>query len=259
MVDLDVYFHVHRRITALDLPKVWALMLIEHLTLHEEPVFEADRVLELLAQGQHLVRILGWTFFSGYRFTVSKDVLIPRFDSEALVEAVILNPEDVVIDWCTGTGCIGLSLALRKNVKVYLIDKFLPPCQNAQVNVSQLKLTHRVQVLQADCFEPWPFDLADVIVANPPYIDAKDGCLQSLVNDPLTALVADQKGLAFYERLLKVAGSRLKVGGRMYLEIGFKQAAPVLQLAKKNGWLVEAVIQDLGARDRVIVVENRGR
>ena len=258
MLDLDLHLYVHRQIESMGLPKIWAAMLVDHFETHECSFDEARQVLERLSQGEHLVRILGWTYFSGHRFAVSQEVLIPRFDTESLTEAVMLKPGDVVADWCTGTGCVGIALALRCEVQVFLLDKFQAPCQNAKANVHNYNLGNRVQVLQSDCFEPWPLHRVDVIVANPPYIDAEDECLQDLVNDPLSALVAEKKGLAFYERFLSVGDQYLRKGGQMCLEIGFNQAADVLQIASNHGWPAGQVIQDLGGRDRVVIVKNRG-
>ena len=258
MLDLDLYLRVHREIESLGLPKVWSVMLVNHLENHDDALDEAERILKRLHQGEHLVRILGWTYFSGHRFAVYEEVLMPRFDTETLIESVMLKPGDVVVDWCTGTGCVGISLALRQEAQVFLLDKFDMPCQNAKANVVNHGLGHRVQVIQSDCFEPWPFDGVDVIVANPPYIDCHDACLQDLVNDPLSALIAENHGLSFYERFLNVGGQYLRSGGQMCLEIGFNQAADVLQLAKDCGWSDRKVLKDLGGRDRVVVM-RKGR
>ncbi|MBM4210944.1 MAG: peptide chain release factor N(5)-glutamine methyltransferase [Gammaproteobacteria bacterium] len=259
MIDLDLYLHVFGQVQALKKPNIWAQMILEHLEAFAEKTEEANRIFALLVQGVHLARILGWTYFSGHCFLVFDHVLIPRFDTEVLVEAVVLPQAALVIDWCSGTGCIGLSLALRrKDVQVLLLDKYEAPCENAAANIAKFQLGLRVKALQADCFEPWPFNHADVIVANPPYLSCEDPHLKNLMDDPISALVAADAGMAFYYRLISQAVEYLRPGGRLYLEIGFEQASAVSQLARDYGWQVQ-VVKDMADRDRVLILSRIDR
>ena len=208
-----------------------------------------------------LQQILGKAPFMGFDFVVDENVLIPRMDTEVLVEMVLndLNsgPGTVLpglscLDLCTGSGCIGISLARLFGMQVMLSDisekALAVACENAD------RLTPGCVMRQSDLFENIP-ETFDVIVSNPPYI--RDDVIETLdpevrVYEPRTALSGGKDGLEIYRRIAAEAPKHLAEGGRLYLEIGFDQAEDVSRLLTENGFADVKVTKDYCGHDRVV-------
>ena len=145
-----------------------------------------------------------------------------------MVEAVDVDQGDIqIVDWCTGSGCVGLALAKLCISTVLMLDKYPAPCANAYLNVDKLGVTERALVLQADFFGPWPFEKADVITINPPYLAADDARLKHLAEDPVTALVVVI--LTVLSTFVCDSSSYQSLVAGV-VELGFDQAESVLQL-----------------------------
>ncbi|MBR1813495.1 MAG: peptide chain release factor N(5)-glutamine methyltransferase [Lachnospiraceae bacterium] len=216
-----------------------------------------------------LQQITGEQEFMGLSFLVTEDVLIPRQDSETLVEEVLKDWQDPagtepmsVLDLCTGSGCLGLSVG-------FFWEKAGRPwhllCTDLSEKALQVALQNRDRVLPEACRERVSFaqgDLFealrehfDVIVSNPPYIPTSEvEHLMPEVKDfePRMALDGEADGLAFYRRIAKEAPDYLKKSGRIYLEIGYDQGEAVSALLAENGFTDIAVIRDLAGNDRVV-------
>lgn len=206
-----------------------------------------------------LAYVLGNTEFMGLPFLTEPGVLIPRQDTETLVEWVLeaeRNPGFTVLDMCTGTGCIGLSLARLGDFSVTLSDLSEQALTVAEKNRAALGLEQRTAVYQGDLFQGLPQrDKYDIIVSNPPYIETEViGGLQEEVRDyePRMALDGRADGLYFYRRLAKEAPERLRDGGRIYLEIGYDQGVSVPGLLREAGFCQIQVRKDLTGNDRVV-------
>ena len=201
--------------------------------------------------------ITGYQNFMGLEFMVSKDVLIPRMDTETLVEEVLrLGLSNVrVLDICTGSGCILLSILKyvygSSGVGVDISDDALGV---AKANSEALGID--ATFIKSDMFENIPKDERfDIVVSNPPYIRSDViGTLMSEVKDyePLRALDGSEDGLKFYRIIADRAPEYLNNGGMLFLEIGYDQGAEVSALLTAAGFTDVEVIKDLSGLDRVV-------
>ena len=208
-------------------------------------------------KGVPLQYILGeWEFYS-LPFKVGKGVLIPRADSELLVDLVIEDiPHDnniTLLDLCSGSGALGIAVAKNcPNVRATLVEKsrraFGYLRQNVELNAANLT------AIRADIFKWKPKTPADIVICNPPYITKLEMLtLQKEVKkEPVTALFGGTDGLKFYRLLCEMAGEFLKKGGKMFVEIGYKQADDVKKLFENSGFEQVEVFKDFGGNDRVV-------
>lgn len=226
---------------------------------YNEAVSMADRRLK----GEPIQYILGYWDFMDYTFKVGEGVLIPRPETEILVEYIadkIRNiDEPIIYDLCSGSGCIGLSLRkMHKNAKVYLVEKSEKALfylnENCKNICGGLKNT---TVIQGDILKPQSFaDLpkADVIVSNPPYIRSDEiPSLQSeVLREPHMALDGGEDGLLFYRTLVSEWTSHLKDSGFMAFECGEDQAADISNLFSKIDFDSETV-NDYNNIQRIVI------
>lgn len=227
---------------------------------------DADRYIDCIRQrAAHipLQHITGEQEFMGYPFYVNEHVLIPRQDTETLVEEAIrvMRPKMKILDMCTGSGCIVLSILKMCREKYYMTE-----LQGIGADVSEeaLKVARengrRLEVpvtwIQSDLFAKIPEEEKyDVIVSNPPYIEtAVIDTLQEEVrlHDPYIALDGKEDGLYFYRRIISEAGKYLKPQGKLMFEIGCDQAEAVEELMKNAGYEQITVKKDLAGLDRVV-------
>ena len=202
--------------------------------------------------------------FTGLTFHVDERVLIPRQDTETLVELVLKENTDKkarILDLCTGSGCIAVSLAVLGGYrKVDAVDISEDALAAAEENGT--RLGGKVRFLKSDLFSALdPEKKYDIITSNPPYIPTEvlNG-LEPEVKDyePRMALDGSEDGLAFYRRIAVAAPAFLRAGGRIYLEIGYDQGAAVEELLWNNGFARTRVVKDAAGRDRVVCAELPG-
>ena len=225
--------------------------------------------LKLRCDRMPLAYVLGYTEFMGLRFAVEPGVLVPRQDTETLVEWVLKAEKDhialgeevaakplTLLDMCTGSGCIGLSLAKLGDFSVTLSDLSPVAIRVSRINRGGLDLEEQVEICHGDLFEALPEDERfDIIVSNPPYIEtAVIEELQEEVRDhePRMALDGMEDGLYFYRKLAQEAPQWLTPGGRIYLEIGYDQGESVPALLQEAGFVDVTVKKDLAGNDRVV-------
>lgn len=215
--------------------------------------------IEKRASHKPLQHILGKAYFYGYEFVVNENVLIPRQDTEILVNEVIKVAKDGydILDMCTGSGCIGITLAKKfpdSNVTgVDISDKALAVAWKNKCNLD----ADNIDFIQSDLFAALGADRRyDIIVSNPPYIPTKviEG-LQDEVRlyDPMLALDGTEDGLMFYRRITDKSGDYLKMNGYLCYEIGAEQAADVSDIMKQAGFKDIVVVKDLAGLDRVVM------
>ncbi len=226
----------------------------------EEESVKYKELVEKRAQRIPLQYLTGRTWFMGLEFEVNSSVLIPRFDTEFVTEEALkdINDGDRVLDLCTGSGCILLSLMSYKNdiegVGTDISDKALETAKrNAQ------RLGKNPVLLQSDMFEKVEGRF-DCIVSNPPYIKSAD--IEGLedevrVHEPKGALDGGRDGLYFY-RVIAEEGCKYLTGyGRMILEIGYDQGMEVRDIFKEKGYRDIEIIRDYSGNERVMKCLNR--
>lgn len=208
--------------------------------------------------GEPLQYILGCTEFMSLEFFAREGVLIPRPDTETLVEAVLSNigHEQTlsVLDICAGSGCIGISIAYyRENVTAYLIDVSDTAIETAKKNIAHNGIQERVRTGKYDILKEYPNEKYDIIVSNPPYIESDViETLHAEVKDyePRIALDGGADGLLFYRRIIEIAPKLLKENGLLAFEIGYNQGEAVSALMSSFDNV--QVIKDLCGNDRVV-------
>jgi release factor glutamine methyltransferase len=263
-----------------------AEVLLLYAIRSERPVLRAHPERELTAVEQaHLARYLrdrlagtptqyitGRQEFWGLEIRVNPSVLIPRPETEHLVERTLtiaaelgggvpLNSGDhaqplQILDCGTGSGCLALALASElPRARIYASDISAPALQTARGNAVRLGLAESIAFFQADLMSAFPHASLDLVISNPPYIALSDApTLAREVRDhePFAALFAGPDGTAFYRRLIPEAARVLRPGGWAILELGFNVADSVKELFDPFQWTRPATDLDLAGIERVI-------
>lgn len=206
-----------------------------------------------------LAYILGKWDFMGLEFGVSSDVLIPEQDTENLVEEVMREvcDGDRILDLCTGSGCILLSLLHYSNGSTGVgTDLSEDAVAAARKNACRLGLSDRSDWRTGDLFEALkPGERFDIIVSNPPYIRREtigELAPEVRIHEPRMALDGGEDGLDFYRRIIPDAADHLVTGGMLFLEIGYDQAEQVSALMEDAGYYEIRTIKDYGGNDRIV-------
>ncbi len=225
----------------------------------DEPMAEPDmiRYRDLVTKrGERipLQHLTGEQEFMGLDFHVNEHVLIPRQDTECLVERVLPYVDGKrVLDVCTGSGCIAIAIAkLGKPFIVHGVDISEEALAVARQNATELNAS--VELFAGDLMTKMDGQY-DVIVSNPPYIPPSviEGLMPEVrLHEPMLALDGGQDGLEFYRRIARQAVARLAPNGRLFLEIGCEQAAAVAEILQKQGYREVQVFQDLAGKDRIV-------
>ena len=238
----------------------------EELIIYKEIPAEKEeeflKVIEKRCTGVPYAYIVGHKEFMKLDFEVNNSVLIPRDDTEVLVQEVIntctsynMNDKKVnILDLCTGSGCIGISLAKYiKNSSVTCSDISKEALEIAIKNSKANGVN--VKFLQSNLFENIK-EKYDIIVSNPPYIKTKvieDLQKEVKENEPIIALDGGETGIKFYEEIIEYAQEFLNPNGMIFFEIGFDQAREVSELLEKKGYENIRVVKDYSDNDRVVI------
>ncbi len=225
-----------------------------------------EACLERMKRGEPLAYILGEWEFYGLKLFVTPDVLVPRDDTCAVAELAIrqalsLGPAPRILDLCTGSGCIGIAIASKvKDAKVTLADISREALAVAKKNVTLHQMTGRVSCVQADALGNPPAFLGrfDMIVSNPPYIDAKDmEGLEISVRDfePHLALYGGTDGLDFYRSITENYRHSLKPGGCLCYEFGEDQGDDICDILAANGFTVRQRVKDFCGTERAVIAQ----
>lgn len=266
--------HFERR--GLDAPRLCAEILLAHamrcerlrlFTRHDEA--PAEEVLARFresvrqaAAGKPIAYLTGTKDFFSLAFDVTPDVLIPRPETEILVERTIdwvrkrCGGAARILDLCTGSGCIAVALARHlPNSTIVASDVSAAALAVARRNAVKHEVDGRVMFAEGDLFAACPgVEPFDVIVSNPPYVAENDPALAANVRDyePPVALFGGDDGLAVLRRIIADAPAALRVGGSLLLEIGYNQAAAVRELLRGTLWSECSGYKDGGGHERVI-------
>lgn len=222
------------------------------LTDHQEADFFA--MIGLRRNGQSVAHIVGYREFWSRRFIVTSDVLVPRPETEVLIDLALKAPFNDVLDLGTGSGCIAITLlAERPDACGIATDLSQLALDVAMRNADRHGVTDRIHFEVSDWFAAvgGRFDL---IVSNPPYItqDAYAALAPEVLAEPRLALTPGGDGLEPYRRITHAAPTYLRPGGRLLMEIGFDQGAAVAELFEGAGFTQVKIIQDLSGHDRVV-------
>nr|WP_294490575.1 peptide chain release factor N(5)-glutamine methyltransferase [uncultured Mediterraneibacter sp.] len=259
-------------------PQIDAWYLLEYVTgigraayyadpdrqMSREQSVEYENCLSERSRRVPLQHITGVQEFMGLSFCVNKDVLIPRQDTEILVEEAleILKMEGLpseggrvrILDLCTGSGCILLSVLHWSDRKIEGVGSDVSERALMTAKENARRLNIKSSFVQSDLFENLTGKYV-LILSNPPYIES--GRIESLqdevrIHDPLKALDGGEDGLSFYRRIIKESKAHLEEGGYLVFEIGCDQAEAVTDMMRQAGFEGVAVKRDLAGLDRVV-------
>lgn len=244
----------------LNKPKEYILIYDKNQVSKEEEERYMNSI-NKLCKGTPVQYITNFQEFMNMRFYVNKNVLIPRQDTEVLVEEVISlakkSTDIKILDLCTGSGIIGISLSKNlKNAEVYASDISEGALKVAKINNE--KNNAKVNYIHSDLFENIPKIKFDYIVSNPPYIktDVIETLSDEVRKEPILALDGGYDGLKFYTKIAKEAINYLKYGGYLCLEIGYDQKDDVIDILEKTGNYTKIYCKkDLCDNDRIIIAK----
>ena len=261
----------------IDAPKNKARMLLqatlkksrEYLMIYDNKEVEnidRDRYIKnvkRLILGEPLQYITGIQEFMKLNFLVTKDVLIPRPDTEILVEEVIRKAENisnpVILDLCTGSGAIAVSLAKYiKNVHICAVDISSKALEIAKKNAELNGVKNNIEFIESNLFDKIKEKKFDIIVSNPPYIETETikTLSKDVQSEPKIALDGGKDGLDFYRKIADSGSKYLNRQGYICLEIGYNQRIAVRQiLENKKRYVNINCIKDLCGNDRVITAQ----
>ena len=247
---------LHQHIAySLDEAKLEARFILEHVLkinqkeiiqkndrlLNEEDQLQIESITEKRIAGTPLPYILGeWSFY-GRTFKVNQNVLIPRADTEILIEKVLskISKRDTfhILDLGCGTGIIGITLALERPLsKVMLIDQSEDALKNTKENLA-LHQTPNITIQKSDWFGSLANIKFDVIVSNPPYLEDNDPhLLEDLKHEPMSALISGPTGMTAITHIIEHAKNHMNQDAWLFIEHGYNQAEIVKDLFLKNGY-----------------------
>lgn len=223
---------------------------------------EFTKYIEQIIDGKPLQYITQKQEFMGMEFFVNEDVLIPQPDTEILVETVLDickrygNQSLRILDLCTGSGAIAISLSKILNTQVFASDVSTKALEVAEKN--NILKNSKVEFIESNLFEQINGEKFDIIVSNPPYIKNEEIKLLSkqVQNEPYIALAGGEDGLDFYRKIIDEAYKHINKNGYLCLEIGYDQKEDLIKLIKQNeNYEYENCIKDLSNNDRCIIAK----
>lgn len=237
----------------------WLLHLREKMSAAEQEQVEAD--LQQLLEDYPPQYILGYSDFYGQTFRVTEATLIPRPETEELVERCLKeNPQErcTVVDVGTGTGAIAISLKLaRPNWRVIAVDISKEALTVAEQNAATLGAT--IEFIHGNGLQALSTEKIDILVSNPPYISESEWDLMDesvRTYEPKTALFAENNGLAIYQQLVLESKPLLTANGKIYFEIGFQQGTAVKKIITDTYPEKKCRIEkDLSGNDRMVIAD----
>ena len=242
------------------------IIVYDNKDISKKEQFEYFINIEKLTKGVPLQHITHLQEFMKMDFFVDENVLIPRPDTEILVEETIKIAQRMkapkILDLCTGSGAIAISIAKNvSNAEIYAVDISEKALKVARKNAERLEVVKKIKFIKSNLFNEIGKNKFDIIVTNPPYIKKEDIQYLSdeVQNEPLLALDGGLDGLDFYRKILNQAIDYMKFDGYICMEIGYNQKEEVLELIKQNNQYTDTYSKkDLHGNDRIIVTRVRG-
>ena len=241
------------------------LIVYDNQKLTDKEEQEYLKYIELVAQGEPIEHITHQKEFMKLDFYVDENVLIPRQDTEVLVEEVIKIAQNIrakkILDLCTGSGAIAVSLAkYLENIQITALDISRKALDVAIANAKNNHVQEKITFVESNLFQDLRQEKYDIIVSNPPYIRRKEieTLDKEVRKEPKIALDGGEDGLDFYREIINKGYEYLKYGGYICLEIGYDQNEEVMQIIKDKKQYTETYCKkDLYDNDRVIVTRLR--
>lgn len=228
--------------------------------INQSDIKKYDFYVNLRNQYKPISQIINYKFFWKYKFFVNKDVLIPRPETELIIEKILKilpkKSEKNILEIGTGSGCIAISLIKeRPNCRIVAIDKSLKAIKVARKNAEIHQVGKKVNFLNID-IDKYLGNKYDLIVSNPPYI--KNSELLSLdedvkFNEPRLALLGGFSGLDIFFKIINKSNKLLKRNGKLILEIGYRQGKELKKYLKLNGFNQIKIYKDFSGKDRCII------
>ena len=235
-------------------------LILNETELLSASLFEQiDFIAFQLIQHKPIQYILGYTYFQDLKISVNENVLIPRPETEEIIDYILANHDNRIMDVLdigTGSGCIPISLKYqRANWNISAIDVSAEALKTAQSNAKKYNL--QMEFILADVFEFQPKDKFDLIISNPPYVlESEKLQMQQnvLAFEPALALfVSDQKPLKYYERIVSISAKHLNANGKLYLEINESFASETAELLAQFSFENIQIIQDFKGKNRLVL------
>lgn len=240
------------------------LIMSPDLKLNDENYLNFKNIVqERLSSRTPIQYLLGQAYFMGEYYYVDKNVLIPRPETEILVNETIKLAEEFekpeIIDIGTGSGCIAISLSkFIKDVKVSACDVSEKALEIAKKNAKKITPDNNLTFIKSDLLSEIDFEV-DIIVSNPPYIPKnqyENLEIEVKKHEPHLALFAEENGLYFYRNIIEQAKEKLKINGYIVFELGINQSEEVKEIFTKNGFSINKIIKDFSNIERVIIAKK---
>lgn len=232
----------------------WKLLKVKYKNL--------KRVVKKIERNYPVQYLIGNVDFYGYKINVNKNVLIPRFETETLVEKTIQYIKDLklenksLLEIGTGSGCISITLKKElEQLDITSIDISRKALKVAKKNAKYNRAD--ITLLKQDIFKYNPINKYDILVSNPPYITKEDIVDEAIKYEPKNAIYADEDGIKYYQHILSTCNKYLNKKNLIAFEIGDKQGNKIKNIAKKYFPKAKIVIdKDLSERDRYVFIIN---
>lgn len=221
---------------------------------------DIEKDYELLKKGYPIQYLIGYINFYGYKIYVNKNVLIPRFETELLVEKLLKYAKELfknpkVLDLCTGSGAIAIAVKKNINCTIDASDISKKALEIAKKNIEENKV--EINLLEDDLLKN-NNKKYDIIISNPPYISKNEQIMKTVYDhEPHLALFADNNGLEFYERIIKESKNNLNKKFIIAFEIGYEQSDYITSLARNQYPKAKIITEkDYSGKDRYIFIIN---
>jgi release factor glutamine methyltransferase len=239
----------------------WKLITNKEDEIPEEKIKQIEKSIKLRAEGIPLVYLTKNKEFFGIKFYINENVLIPRPETEILVEEVLKrlpeNKKIIGLDIGVGSGVIAISLLKnRENLEMIGVDISEKALKVAEINAKLKNVSKRLKLIKSNLFSNIPKDIKfDFIVSNPPYVPIYEykKLSKEVKREPKVALIAGKDGLAFYERIIKQGKNYLKQNGFIAFEVSYNQSDKIFTMLKKEGFNNIEISKDLNDINRVII------